>query len=451
MSLFGEYLNQIIRSREVSISRLAREAGVERTAIHKALNGDRILPYPAVESLSHYLKLSPGEAQKLHQYYDLLFESENAGRAREIVHQMILRLSGQSFPETEESPDLLSGQQTCSPRDGGMYKGYGQITGLIRFMIAEEMKGDTPKVELALPPDAQVWRDCMDWLCAACSGSGKPGGMEFSHIVCLDASGRGERDDLRNLETLSCLLPGCILPRLRYHIHYYYSDRGQSQYTDPLPYFLVTHAGAVCFSPNCQAALFLRAQEQTAYFRACFSRLKKACHRMPEYLESPAETAKAYEEIAGEEGGCAILPQPWSQKMPGKDWVILFPRKGILDFLETGRVGDPFTGEADVLSENRRGRVLGEFLDALGRGGLKGRIVNDGMFHISRRFLMAASSGGVLLCGDGAGWGIRIREGVFWRAVRDWAAHFSDSDNVFDGEETMGILAEMSERIHVCC
>ena len=88
MSLFGEYLNQMIRGRGVPISRLAREAGVERTAIHKALNGDRILPYPAVESLVRYLKLSPGEAKKLHQYYNLLFESENAGRAREIVRGM---------------------------------------------------------------------------------------------------------------------------------------------------------------------------------------------------------------------------------------------------------------------------------------------------------------------------------------------------------------------------
>lgn len=456
MSLFGEFLNQMIRSREISISRLARDAGVERTAIHKALNGDRILPYPAVESLSRYLKLSPGEAKKLHQYYDLLFESEDAGRAREIVRQMVLRLSGQSFPEAEEGLDPLSCQQPCTRQDGGMYKGYGQIGRLIRFMIAEEMECDTPKVELALPPDTQVWKDCLDWLCAAVPEGGRRTGrdsaevsghgVEFAHIVCLDASGCGEKDDLRNLEALSCLLPGCILPGIRYHIHYYYSDRGQSQYTDPLPYFMVTRAGAVCFSPNCQAALLLRAEEQTAYFRACFSCLKKSCHLMPEYLESPEETAKAYDEIAAEEGGCAILPQPWSQKMPGKDWILLFPRKGILDFLETGRLDDPFTGEADVLTENRRDRVWGEFLDALSRRSLKGRIVNDGMFHLSRRFLMAASSGGMLLCGDGAGWGIRIREGLFWRAVRDWAVYFSDSEDVFDREETMGMLAEMGGR-----
>ena len=64
MSLFGEYLNQMIRGRGVPISRLAREAGVERTAIHKALNGDRILPYPAVESLVRYLEAVPRGGQK---------------------------------------------------------------------------------------------------------------------------------------------------------------------------------------------------------------------------------------------------------------------------------------------------------------------------------------------------------------------------------------------------
>lgn len=442
MSLFGEYLNQMIRSREVSISRLARDAGVERTAIHKALNGDRILPYPAVEALSHFLKLSPGEAKKLRQYYDLLFESENAGRAREIVHQMILRLSGQSFAMTEEGLDQLSGQPPCSPRDGGMYKGYGQIVRLIRFLMAEEMKCDTPKVELALPPDAQVWTGCIDWLCVVCSGRGKAGCMEFSHIVCLAASGRTEKDDLHNLEALSSLLPGCILPGLRYHIHYYYSDRGQSQYTDPLPYFLVTHAGAVCFSPNCQAALFLRSEEQTAYFRACFSRLKKSCHRIPEYLESPEEIAKAYDEIAGEEGGCAILPQPWALNRLMKNWAILFPRSGILDFLETGRLVDPFTGETNALPRDKSPKALRRFLDILLGGSIKGRIIDEGTFALSQRLLIAASSSDILLWDNEAGKGIRIRESMVCHAVRDWAFHFSDSEDVFDREETIGILEE---------
>ncbi len=452
MSLFGEYLNQMIRGRGVPISRLAREAGVERTAIHKALNGDRILPYPAVESLVRYLKLSPGEAKKLHQYYNLLFESENAGRAREIVRGMFLRLSGQHFPGPEEWQNQSSGQLYCSRQDKGVYRGYGQIVRLIRSLMEEERKCPAPKIELALPPDMKAWEDCRDWFCAACAhrrgpegeGRGRAGGrdMEFSHIVCLDAAGDAERDDLRNLEALSRLLPGCILPGLRYHIHYYYSDRGQARYTDPLPYFLVTHTGAACFSPDCQTALSFRTAEQIAYFHACFSHMKKSCHRLVEYLESPEAAKEAFEDIAAEGGVCAILPQPWLRRAQTEGWTVLFTRKGIQDFLKTGRQCSPFPGAGEAFQRNRRGRGLLDYLETLCGSGAKGRIVNDGRFAISRRLMMAVSAGGVFLCGDEAGHGIRIREGVLCRAVHDWVIHFSDSDDVFDREETIEILTE---------
>ena len=76
MSIFSEYLHLLIQNRNISIAKLARESGVERTTIHKALTGGRILPYRAVEMLAYHLKLSPQEGQKLRHYYNLLFEKE---------------------------------------------------------------------------------------------------------------------------------------------------------------------------------------------------------------------------------------------------------------------------------------------------------------------------------------------------------------------------------------
>lgn len=93
MSMFSEYLHLLIQNRNVFIAGLSRDSGVERTTIHKALTGSRILPYQAVELLAYHLKLSPQEGQKLRQYYNLLFEKEGIYRSRQIIDDTFMELS----------------------------------------------------------------------------------------------------------------------------------------------------------------------------------------------------------------------------------------------------------------------------------------------------------------------------------------------------------------------
>lgn len=52
MSKFSIYLEEIIRRSGEPISRIAKNAGLERTSIHKALKDERILSYSALKKIN---------------------------------------------------------------------------------------------------------------------------------------------------------------------------------------------------------------------------------------------------------------------------------------------------------------------------------------------------------------------------------------------------------------
>ena len=62
MSKFAAYLRELLDQRGEPISRVARNAGLERTSIHKALKDERLLPYTALKKLTHYLQLTAPNA-----------------------------------------------------------------------------------------------------------------------------------------------------------------------------------------------------------------------------------------------------------------------------------------------------------------------------------------------------------------------------------------------------
>lgn len=428
MSLFGEYLYQLIQSRELSISRLSRESGVERTAIHRGLSGERVLPYPAVRQLGDYLKLSPQESRRLYQYYERLFEGENTSRARELIEKMFQSLT--ALPQAEEShrdwfrsrgmPDDFQGKST--------YKGYGEISGILCAMVAEELKRDHPLLELAAPAGMQILTECIGRLY-----TGKVS-IRISQILCFDTCKMEKEYNLPNLECLCCVLPNAVLSREQYDIHYYYNEGTQTSYTDPLPYFLVTHGGALCFSENCQIGIYLPGQEQAAYFRACFYGLLRSCHRLLEY-GNEASGGEALLEAAQKRGTCGILTAPFWMK--GEKMSMLFTRACVSGFLETGRM---------ALAEGReeRQKLLQGFLEKIRGEESKGRMINDTLFQVPKNNSFIFSTDNFcLLYGEGQRQAIKLREPNLCKALYDWAIHALDSDFVFDRERTVEILEEI--------
>ncbi len=444
MPVFGEYLYQQIQSRKVSISGLARDSGVERTALHKALKGDRILPYPAVEALAKSLKLSPEEIRKLRWYYDGLFESENRRQARDMVDRMFRRLWDlpDSIRYREHEPVAVSEEKA-------FYRGYGEIAGLVWSMVREETKRVRPRLELALPPDIPAVMQCVKRFYMERTD------LEIEHIICFDTSGTEEENNLRNLEALGCLLPECVLSGGRYQTFYYYNDQGQHRYTDPLPYFLVTQGGAVCFAENCQTAIYLKGEEQAEYFRSCFYHLKQNCCKLVEYLQGGGWTQtfipESYSDRAGtcdrngNPGFCSIMVHPCMGKelLPGL--ITMFTRRGIAEFLNTGKLYDPAERVRKAVGPEMRRRILREFGIALRSDRIRGRMFNEMLFALPERFgMLTTAEEGAFLYDKSRELEIRLCEKKLSGAFHDWAMHLFSGECVFDRERTAEIVEGMA-------
>ena len=58
MSKFSVFLKELLTQSGEPIARIAKNAGLERTSIHKALKDERILSYSALRQLIQYLQLT---------------------------------------------------------------------------------------------------------------------------------------------------------------------------------------------------------------------------------------------------------------------------------------------------------------------------------------------------------------------------------------------------------
>ena len=97
MSKFSNYLRALIEQREESITTIARNTGIERTSIHKALKDERVLPYKALQSLARYFGLTLEERQEFFRLHDILLQGEEAYENRQAVCTLINTLAAVDF------------------------------------------------------------------------------------------------------------------------------------------------------------------------------------------------------------------------------------------------------------------------------------------------------------------------------------------------------------------
>lgn len=112
MSKFSSYLNEIIKRSGEPIARIAKNAELERTSIHKALKDERILPYSSLKKLIRYFQLTLPEARELNLYYDMLLQGEDAYYIHSEICKLMSDLSSLHFSSYGYKTDISGGAST---------------------------------------------------------------------------------------------------------------------------------------------------------------------------------------------------------------------------------------------------------------------------------------------------------------------------------------------------
>jgi transcriptional regulator with XRE-family HTH domain len=89
VSLFGEQLQTFIKSHEINIRSLTQKAGIERTAVHRIMTGERVPSEEYVSKLLDALPLSPAERQQFEESYHISQIGELKYRQRQQVKELI--------------------------------------------------------------------------------------------------------------------------------------------------------------------------------------------------------------------------------------------------------------------------------------------------------------------------------------------------------------------------
>lgn len=151
MSLFGEHLRMLIKSNNTTIYALARQAGTERTTIHKIINNDRIPSREYVQKLADALSLSPEEAKLFFENYMISSIGEHRYEQRQQVKGIIESIahSNAHFVNIDREPaktSLLDGAKSVAT-------GHFAVNNLIKSILHETLpyKDGRQSIDFIIP------------------------------------------------------------------------------------------------------------------------------------------------------------------------------------------------------------------------------------------------------------------------------------------------------------
>ncbi|MEQ2455773.1 helix-turn-helix domain-containing protein [Flavonifractor hominis] len=479
MLLFSEYLRDLLQAKKMTVSALSRLSGVERTALSKALAGQRVLPYDSLSSIIYHLRLTPAEGQRLRVYYDAQFEKEGIRRARELVGRLFVDLAELDFvtPAFEESQLLMDLTQYAAQRS--IFSGVTNVQPLLRMVLTQELTRDDAQIALTVPPTdtfliGELLRRYLD---------GRMNG-EVRQIIAFDASGTAEDISLHNLECFCRILPICLLSRRTYHPYYYYDNTVAARYTDPFPYFLVTHSCVVCLSEDGEQAMLLQGADQVNCYRRHFQNLCSRCYNLIQYTTDPVEILASYDGCTDHDGFYMVMEQPCfgrfydeaviaahlRSNLPFQDrlaqvarkrfaklrtatrFYTLFSREGLERFSASGALDDFPTAFVAPFSPEERRWLMTALAEHIRSGDIVGRIFSQGVFPDYLSMTTSQRSGIGFFTTERfplqRGFcSVQLREPNLCRAFHQWLLHLPVCEGVLSRDETAAVLEELARTL----
>ena len=149
MSKFSAFLKELLSQRGEPIARIAKNTGLERTSIHKALKDERLLSYTAVRRLCDYLQLTLPQVRELNMYYQMLLQGEESYRTQETICELLGELSQLHFSCAESLPKRKG--SAAPPRIPSVLYGHPQIESAVLSLLKWEADTGNPEFSLYLP------------------------------------------------------------------------------------------------------------------------------------------------------------------------------------------------------------------------------------------------------------------------------------------------------------
>lgn len=297
MSKFSVYLGQIIKR---SGQRIAKNTGLERTSIHKALKDNRTLPYSSVKKLIEYFQLTLPEAKELTLYYDMYLQGESSYQVYSEIHQLMSDLSHLHFSsfsyKTEINEKLLTSTRVI--------QGQAEVEHVIQAILHQEAN-DKAEIYLYLNEEQrfsnifmQFWRN----------------GREFSifQIIPFLSNSISDSTDstLENMHRIRRLIPTALLSKGQYHTYYCYMNHDARASLQPFPYYIVTPNFLLLLNEDCSSLYINQEASLIKFYRKQFEQTLSECHPLTSYYSDPRAVLSSYMDNTDDVGYYTMMTQP---------------------------------------------------------------------------------------------------------------------------------------------
>ena len=221
MSVFSDLLNYYIKEKKIKIYSLASACQMDRSMLYRIISGKRNPPSLEVYcKLTEHLPLTPSEAQKLRDAYELTRLGASVYYSRKSVEQFLTSFPSHItseniqflFQKAAISPELPSAETACIPVFSRTEMDY-----YVHSILLTEAARKKGSIQLLIQPDCP-------FLFSTLSSLRLEGPLTIEHLICFSKTGQltPERQ-LYNLKCLQTMLP-LFFTTMDYKPYYYYDD-----------------------------------------------------------------------------------------------------------------------------------------------------------------------------------------------------------------------------------
>ncbi|MCD7856522.1 MAG: helix-turn-helix transcriptional regulator [Clostridiales bacterium] len=299
MSKFSFYLKELLEQQGEPITKVAKNARVDRTSIHKALNDKRILSYTALRRLTQYLQLTLPQIRELNRYYEMLLQGEDIFYIQEEIRALLSRLPQMTF--AVQTSSFAPAVNVAAP--SALVYGHSQVDAIIRTILYSETAREDAAIYLSLPPGMAAPNELQQlW------GSGRR--FTACQLAAFLPNHAGKSTALANLRLLQMVIPMALKSRGQYNAYYYFANHKDLASPDPLPYFILTPNYLIRSDEKGSAAHIVTDPELIALYRNHFSQLMRECQPLTSYANDVGSVLEAYMDNTSDTGYYTMMTQP---------------------------------------------------------------------------------------------------------------------------------------------
>ncbi len=373
MSLFSEMLKQLVDANGSNVYRIAKNAQVDRTTIHKAMSGDRVPGAAFMEKLFCALQLTPSEKNRLLEYYNIAKLGESKYRLRNQVKSIVELIGAIGFPDDSAASPSRRELEFPKRSDVQPFSGVYSVSNMVREVIEEEIyNAKEPKICLCVPVNGTFIFNLLYSLYIQFGGT-----IQIRHIMRMRKLTGDMSGCLHNLDFLSVAAPFALAKGEGYKPFYYYGDDGVDQdLIADASYRIITSKHVVSLSADLKSAILYSTEEMVGHYRMGFEGAESAS--FPFILPYGDPEVRRNTEKTWYGGACYMIkPQPCFFLTPDQlKSKLIFDRPGVYEFAK------PWLAKAEM-----HGTFNKESICVFSMEGLE-RFVDGGFVDDSPKYLM---------------------------------------------------------------